>query len=139
MRSSSLFALAAAVGSAVACDSCYGPSSEVVHERLVRRIQPESQDSTVDPRAPLEWGQLNFMHTVCYTQSYMYLCFHLLFYGSEADISRLILMVGLKVISRSRIMVLMYADLPPLPPYSVDHFHENSTFEEPLLTYTQVG
>ncbi|KAG4417547.1 hypothetical protein IFR04_009277 [Cadophora malorum] len=63
MRSSNLLILVAAVGSAVACDSCYGPSSEVVHERLVPRIQPESQDSTVNPKAPLEWGQLNFLHT----------------------------------------------------------------------------
>jgi len=64
MRSLTLFSLAAIVSTAVACDSCYGPSSEVVHERLVRRMQPEASDSTVDPKAPLEWGQLNFLHTV---------------------------------------------------------------------------
>ncbi|KAI9055340.1 hypothetical protein LZ554_000299 [Drepanopeziza brunnea f. sp. 'monogermtubi'] len=56
-------AAAAAVAVTLACDSCYGPSEEVVHERLVRRIQPESSDATVDPKAPLEWGQLNFLHT----------------------------------------------------------------------------
>lgn len=61
----SLFGLAAAALTAVrACDSCPGPSADVVHERLVRRIQPESSEATVDPRAPLEWGQLNFLHTV---------------------------------------------------------------------------
>jgi hypothetical protein len=63
MRTPTLFSLAAAVSGALACDSCYGPSSEVVHERLVRRIQPGAQDATVGPKAPLEWGQLNFMHT----------------------------------------------------------------------------
>jgi len=66
MRSSTISSLAAAVSAAVPCESCYGPSSEVVHERLVRRIQPEASDSTVDPKAPLEWGQLNFLHTVSY-------------------------------------------------------------------------
>ncbi|PMD65487.1 uncharacterized protein K444DRAFT_703282 [Hyaloscypha bicolor E] len=63
MRASTLFNFAAAVSLAVACDSCYGPSSEVIHERLVRRMQPEAQDTTIGPKAPLEWGQLNFMHT----------------------------------------------------------------------------
>ncbi|CZT49261.1 related to Ser/Thr protein phosphatase family protein [Rhynchosporium secalis] len=63
MRSLSLYVLTAAVSGAVACDSCYGPSSEVVHERLIRRIQPESQESATDPRSPLEWGQIQFMHT----------------------------------------------------------------------------
>lgn len=66
MRASTLFSLAAAVSRAVACDSCYGPASEVVHERLVRRIQPGAQDATVGPKAPLEWGQLNFLHTVSF-------------------------------------------------------------------------
>ena len=64
MRSTTLFAIAAAVSSALACDSCYGPASEVIHERNVRRMQPEAQDATVGPKAPLEWGQLNFLHTV---------------------------------------------------------------------------
>ncbi|XMA08171.1 hypothetical protein WAI453_000962 [Rhynchosporium graminicola] len=63
MRSLSLYVLTAAVSGAVAGDSCYGPSSEVVHERLIRRIQPESQESATDPRSPLEWGQIQFMHT----------------------------------------------------------------------------
>jgi len=47
-----------------ACDSCYGPVSEVVHERNVRRMQPEAVDSPVGPKAPLEWGQINFLATV---------------------------------------------------------------------------
>jgi hypothetical protein len=64
MRASALFSVAAAASGAIACDSCYGPSTEVVHERLVRRMQPEASDATLDPKAPLEWGQLNFLHTV---------------------------------------------------------------------------
>lgn len=48
---------------ALACDSCYGPRDDAVHVRNVRRMQPESQSATVQPRAPLEWGQLNFLHT----------------------------------------------------------------------------
>jgi uncharacterized GH25 family protein len=64
MRSTLLLSLAAAVSSVLACDACYGPSSEVIHERNVRRMQPEAQNATVGPKAPLEWGQINFLHTV---------------------------------------------------------------------------
>ncbi|KAL8993226.1 MAG: hypothetical protein Q9169_006509 [Polycauliona sp. 2 TL-2023] len=46
-----------------ACDDCYGPSDEAAHLRRVRRAQPDAQQATVAPRAPLEWGQLNFLHT----------------------------------------------------------------------------
>lgn len=52
---------------AQACDSCYGPTDFVEHERLVRRIQPRAQpnaeNATIGPKAPLQWGQLNFLHT----------------------------------------------------------------------------
>lgn len=64
MKASTVISVAAAVGVAVACDSCYGPSTEVVHERVVRRMQPGVANAVVGPKAPLEWGQLNFMHTV---------------------------------------------------------------------------
>jgi hypothetical protein len=64
MRFSTLFSLAAAVRSASACDSCYGPSTEVIHERNVRRMQPEAVDSPVGPKKQLEWGQINFLATV---------------------------------------------------------------------------
>jgi 2',3'-cyclic-nucleotide 2'-phosphodiesterase (5'-nucleotidase family) len=48
---------------ASACDSCYGPTNYDVHTRHVRRQQPESLNATTQPKAPLEWGQLNFLHT----------------------------------------------------------------------------
>ncbi|KUJ12389.1 uncharacterized protein LY89DRAFT_623543 [Mollisia scopiformis] len=63
MRFSILCGLAAFITSAIACDSCYGPVDEVIHERLVRRMQPEAQAATTSPKGPLEWGQLNFLHT----------------------------------------------------------------------------
>jgi 2',3'-cyclic-nucleotide 2'-phosphodiesterase (5'-nucleotidase family) len=61
----------AAVGSLVACvsacegdDSCYGPlKNDVVLTRNVRRMQPDAQNTTTSPKAPLEWGQVNFLHT----------------------------------------------------------------------------
>ncbi|KAI9808489.1 MAG: hypothetical protein M1826_004134 [Phylliscum demangeonii] len=31
--------------------------------RLVRRMQPHALNATTGPRAPLEWGQLNFLPT----------------------------------------------------------------------------
>lgn len=56
----SLFAFAAAC---LACDNCYGPQKEGAHPRHVRRMQPTAQNATNGPRAPLEWGQLNVLHT----------------------------------------------------------------------------
>lgn len=31
--------------------------------RHVRRMQPDAQNTTVEPRGPLAWGQLNVLHT----------------------------------------------------------------------------
>ena len=50
-----------AIGSA--CDDCYGPHNAAAHVRHVRRMQPGAENATVKPRAPLEWGQLNVLHT----------------------------------------------------------------------------
>jgi len=36
---------------------------EITQTRLVRRMQPESLNATSIPRGPLEWGQINFIHT----------------------------------------------------------------------------
>ena len=56
---------AIAFGAARACDDgCYGePEHDVVLTRHVRRMQPDAQNATSGPRAPLEWGQINFLHT----------------------------------------------------------------------------
>jgi hypothetical protein len=65
MKSFALYScLAVALPTALACDSCYGPQDEVVHVRNVRRMQPGVPNATVGPSSPLEWGQLNFLHTV---------------------------------------------------------------------------
>lgn len=105
MRSTLLFGIAATVSTALSCDSCYGPANEVVHERNVRRMQPEASNATVGPKAPLEWGQLNFLHTVSPAFSLFLDEHHVRIF--EADSDRPILMVGSKVISRSRTMVLI--------------------------------
>ncbi|GME64497.1 Ser thr protein phosphatase protein [Neofusicoccum parvum] len=52
-----------ALGCAEDGHSCYGPQNDVVLTRKVKRMQPESSNATSGPRAPLEWGQLNFLHT----------------------------------------------------------------------------
>jgi hypothetical protein len=60
--------LAALLPSALACgsdSSCYGPTNTVEHVRHVKRIQPGAPNAAYGPKAPLEWGQLNFLHTVC--------------------------------------------------------------------------
>jgi 2',3'-cyclic-nucleotide 2'-phosphodiesterase (5'-nucleotidase family) len=60
-------AIASFLASASACEgdhSCYGPlKDDVVLTRNVRRMQPDAQNATTTPKSPLEWGQINFMHT----------------------------------------------------------------------------
>jgi 2',3'-cyclic-nucleotide 2'-phosphodiesterase (5'-nucleotidase family) len=46
-----------------ACDGCYGPQDGVILTRYVRRMQPEAPNATTGPKRPLEWGQVNFVHT----------------------------------------------------------------------------
>ena len=65
MRFSHVLSTVGAAAVVNACGGCYGPSSAVVHERNVRRMQPDALGATVGPSAELEWGQLNFLHTVC--------------------------------------------------------------------------
>jgi bacterioferritin-associated ferredoxin len=62
--SSTFLGLAAVFGTASACGGCDNPLEAVVHERNVRRMQPEASNAVSGPKAELEWGQLNFMHTV---------------------------------------------------------------------------
>lgn len=64
MRFSVLTGVAVAATVAIACDSCYGPSTNVEHIRNVRRMQPDASNASTGPKGPLAWGQLNFLHTV---------------------------------------------------------------------------
>ncbi|RCI14042.1 hypothetical protein L249_8032 [Ophiocordyceps polyrhachis-furcata BCC 54312] len=50
---------------AVACglSGCYGPVNRVEHVRHVKRMQPGASDAVYGPKRPLEWGQVNFLHT----------------------------------------------------------------------------
>ena len=61
--SSSALALASVLSTAYACESCEHPERDVVLTRNVRRMQPDVQNASSLPRAPLAWGQLNFLHT----------------------------------------------------------------------------
>ena len=67
MRLSRALATASAIGFSLACEgehSCYGePEHDVVLTRHVRRMQPDAQNATTGPKGPLEWGQINFLHT----------------------------------------------------------------------------
>jgi 2',3'-cyclic-nucleotide 2'-phosphodiesterase (5'-nucleotidase family) len=56
-------ALLAVTTPALACESCEHPEQDVVMTRNVRRMQPDAQNTTLLPRGPLAWGQLNFLHT----------------------------------------------------------------------------
>ncbi|TKA79736.1 hypothetical protein B0A55_04370 [Friedmanniomyces simplex] len=55
--------LAGLLSTTYACESCEHPERDVVLTRNVRRMQPDAQNATTLPRAPLAWGQLNFLHT----------------------------------------------------------------------------
>ncbi|DAA74420.1 TPA_exp: Secreted protein [Trichophyton benhamiae CBS 112371] len=63
MRFSTLVSLAAWAAAALACDSCSEPGKPAEHKRLVRRMQPEALGALTKPKGPLEWGQINFLHT----------------------------------------------------------------------------
>lgn len=43
---------------------CYGPSGGVGHVRQIKRMQPGAPGAAYGPKGPLEWGQVNFLHTV---------------------------------------------------------------------------
>lgn len=62
---SHLLPLALSASAVLACEGgCYGaPTSDIVLTRHVRRMQPDAQNATTGPRGPLEWGQINFLHT----------------------------------------------------------------------------
>jgi len=45
------------------CDDCTLNKRDSIQTRLVRRMQPDAQNSTSLPRAPLQWGQINFLQT----------------------------------------------------------------------------
>jgi hypothetical protein len=49
---------------ALTCDDCYGPINHVEHVRQVKRMQPGAPNATYGPTRALEWGQINFLHTV---------------------------------------------------------------------------
>ncbi|KAJ4374926.1 hypothetical protein N0V83_002004 [Neocucurbitaria cava] len=67
MRLLTFGAIAATIATGSACEgdhSCYGPlKDDVVLTRNVRRMQPDAQNATTSPKGPLEWGQINFLHT----------------------------------------------------------------------------
>ncbi|CAK7230109.1 hypothetical protein SCUCBS95973_007459 [Sporothrix curviconia] len=63
MRLTHPCAAALLLATATACDSCYGPINRVEHVRHVKRIQPGAPEATYGPTRPLEWGQLNVLHT----------------------------------------------------------------------------
>ncbi|KAI4182218.1 MAG: hypothetical protein LQ348_004881, partial [Seirophora lacunosa] len=71
---SSLWTLTSLALGVLTCDDCYGPRNDAAHVRHVRRMQPEAQGATTSPRAPLAWGQLNFLHT---TDTHGWLAGHL--------------------------------------------------------------
>jgi 2',3'-cyclic-nucleotide 2'-phosphodiesterase (5'-nucleotidase family) len=52
-----------AIPFSLACDSCYGPTDLVTHERIVRRMQPDASGAAYGPTRELEWGQINFLQT----------------------------------------------------------------------------
>ena len=63
MRFLDTISLLATAVPALACHDCYGPRNPEAHVRNVRRMQPGAPDATSLPRGPLEWGQLNILHT----------------------------------------------------------------------------
>jgi 2',3'-cyclic-nucleotide 2'-phosphodiesterase (5'-nucleotidase family) len=55
--------LAIVAGIIVACNDCPRTQQDAVMIRYVRRSQPNAVNASLSPQAPLQWGQLNFLHT----------------------------------------------------------------------------
>ncbi|CEJ93230.1 hypothetical protein VHEMI08838 [[Torrubiella] hemipterigena] len=66
--------LPAAVVGCGSDDSCYGPTNSVEYVRQVKRMQPGVPNASYTPSRPLEWGQINFLHT---TDTHGWLAGHL--------------------------------------------------------------
>ena len=86
---------------------CYGPGT-VEHVRQVKRMQPGAVPAAYGPKGPLEWGQVNFLHTVRELGSS---------WGAAVAAerwNRQIRMAGSRAISRSRTTAPIGATLSPL-------------------------
>ena len=55
--------LAIAISSISACLSCEREEEPSVYPRIMRRMQPGAVDAATKPSGPLNWGELNFLHT----------------------------------------------------------------------------
>lgn len=69
MKSASFLGAAVAVllpSAVVGCGGdvdCYG-NNQVEYVRQVKRMQPGAPNASYNPTSPLQWGQINFLHTV---------------------------------------------------------------------------
>ncbi|KAG5916709.1 hypothetical protein E4U53_004282, partial [Claviceps sorghi] len=65
MLTSLLVSLGSLVAVSLSCGDhdCYGPINRLHHVRHVKRMQPAAPNATYGPKEPLEWGQVNFLHT----------------------------------------------------------------------------
>jgi hypothetical protein len=64
-----LVSLVAGISNSLACGDCSGANNHVEHVRHVRRMQPGAANATCGPTRALEWGQVNFLHTVSLLQN----------------------------------------------------------------------
>ena len=55
--------LALAISIVSACSSCEEEGGSSVYPRFTRRMQPEALDAVTQPKGPLSWGEINFLHT----------------------------------------------------------------------------
>ncbi|KAG5984357.1 hypothetical protein E4U43_006182, partial [Claviceps pusilla] len=65
MFRSVLVSLGSLIAVSLSCGDhdCYGPINRVHHVRHVKRMQPGAPNATYGPKEPLQWGQVNFLHT----------------------------------------------------------------------------
>jgi hypothetical protein len=69
-----LVSLVASISNGLACGDYSGVNNYVEHVRHVRRMQPEASNATSGPTRALEWGQVNFLHTVSLIQDRKMAC-----------------------------------------------------------------
>ncbi|PWY91019.1 Metallo-dependent phosphatase [Aspergillus heteromorphus CBS 117.55] len=58
-----LFTAFLSISATSACSSCGGDQGSSGYPRFTRRMQPGDVTAETGPKAPLPWGQINFIHT----------------------------------------------------------------------------
>lgn len=69
LQLASLVVTCLGVSGSLACGDCYDENKSVEHVRHVKKGQPGASSAAYGPTKALEWGQVNFLHTVSFAKN----------------------------------------------------------------------